>query len=193
MSNDLNKKNKHSNMNSDTYLNLFSNPYKHYCLLSKQRVSYFFRSIKYSFQRARYGWCESDTYDIFSWFQCVLPSMLREYAENLNGFPDVLQEIKGETEKETFENWKNYLKEIAYHIDNSNDDKCPEKNEYIESFINNFKMKKLDNLAYRFETIDEEISKKYSDREKEIQDYKSNEINKALDMLKAPVFFNLWD
>lgn len=45
------------------------------------------RSIKYIYQRAKYGYCDSDTWSIDYWFLSVVPGMLEELMENTSSYP----------------------------------------------------------------------------------------------------------
>ena len=44
-------------------------------------------NIKYSMQRIRRGWCDSDTFDIDMWFLNVFTDMLKYFRRNLHGYP----------------------------------------------------------------------------------------------------------
>lgn len=43
--------------------------------------------FKYSMQRIRRGWCDSDTFDMDMWFLNVFPEMLKYFRNNLHGYP----------------------------------------------------------------------------------------------------------
>lgn len=47
----------------------------------------FFRKLKYGFQRARRGYCDKDLWEIDTWFLTLLPRMLRQLAQDANGYP----------------------------------------------------------------------------------------------------------
>jgi len=44
-------------------------------------------NIKYSVQRIRQGWCDSDTFSIDMWFLNVFPEMLRYFRRKTLGYP----------------------------------------------------------------------------------------------------------
>ena len=151
------------------------------------------------------GWNNVDVWNLFDWFQKVFPEMLDELASNHVGYPMIDFEKTRKTGKreplnyedlspdnfesaEEFEaaekakckEWEDYLREIAEHIRNSDEEACLRKNTILE---------KHDGWVNKMTKEEKEL---YIQEEKKIQEYRQAEIEKALDMIK-PIFFDLWD
>ena len=50
-------------------------------------IKYWFRSFKYAYQRAKYGFCESDLWDLDAYLCELIPTMLRNFTKDLHGAP----------------------------------------------------------------------------------------------------------
>ena len=50
-------------------------------------IKYFFKALKWSRQRAKYGYCDYDLGDVYAWFAELMPRMIRELKENYTGHP----------------------------------------------------------------------------------------------------------
>lgn len=128
------------------------------------------------YQRITKGYCESDLFSLDEHLLDLLPAMIRDLRDNLHSYP----------EEYGFEDWKNYLTEMANHFEMAHTwfDEEPEiyKNEYQEDF------RKTSIMNPKFPDIRE----KYLDRKKEIQEAKDKEFEKGLEMLKKE-FRHLWD
>lgn len=155
--------------------------------------------------RIHKGWTDIDTWNWCDWFQNVVPEMLDDLAENHSGysiidFDSIRKSGKRETlpwekfstssydsdeefekvEKAQVEAYEAYLREIAQHIRNSNEELCPKKNSILEKY------------GGWASGIPKEEKKQYYKEAEEIMDFRQAEIEKALDMIK-PIFFDLWD
>ena len=94
---------------------LSSGPFKRFKLL--------ILNIQFAYQRIRYGFCESDVWEINRWFLNVVPAMLDDFRESSLDFPECLlsngNEINGQkliqdqNEMESAaEKWNAILKQI---------------------------------------------------------------------------------
>ena len=56
-------------------------------IIISNKIKNFFLSIKYAFQRMKYGSCEKDVYDIDDWFIRTLLPMLKYFKSISTGVP----------------------------------------------------------------------------------------------------------
>lgn len=87
-------------------LNVFRQGYrlKKYFL---ENFCQFFRNIKYAFQRIKYGFCERDVWDLYSYWCRLIPAQLKYLAENHYAHPYDMSD----------DQWYNWLYETAYLIE----------------------------------------------------------------------------
>ena len=97
------------------------------------------RSIKYIYQRAKYGYCDSDTWSIDYWFLAVVPGMLEELMENTSSYPcapgDGPHAIYGtgapkDVDDEGANAWKDVLSEMIFLFREANEETCTRPNRY---------------------------------------------------------------
>lgn len=86
----------------------------------------FLREIKYyvkrSWQRAKRGWADSDTWNMDMYLLEILPQMLHHLAEHAHGHPcDMTPEV-----------WGAYLHNTAYLLENAREEVRDQKNEYTD-------------------------------------------------------------
>lgn len=156
-----------------------------------------FRAVKYAHQRCTRGYADSDWYNISEWFINVLPNMIDDLAENHCGYP-------GECFGFTDEDWTKYLKEIVWHLHNASEDQDKVTNEYEEEWekINRERFSNAeiwtDENGSKHKKVPEltesqlELCKKYTNRCREIYDWRCEQVKIAL-LLIGSHFFNLWD
>ena len=119
----------------------------------------FFRGVKWSWQRARKGYCDSDLFGLSNWFLEVVPKMLDEIKANACAFPSVLMDEAWESVGiKTFEEtlsaseedrrkataygqrkWEEILSRTAFLLREANSETCSRKNAYESKYC---KMKK---------------------------------------------------
>lgn len=129
------------------------------------KIKYFFRDIKYCYQRIRYGWCDRDTWDMDGWFLSIIPPMLQYFRDNKHGFPGNM----GEDE------WDHILETMIKLFTEADEDKCSKKNEYeLKS------------------EITEEERRIFLDKALEISNYRNECKNKGFEFFKD-YFWDLWD
>lgn len=97
------------------------------------------RSIKYIYQRAKYGYCDSDTWSIDYWFLSVVPEMLERLMENASSYPctpgDGSHAIYGtgapkDADDEGVNAWKDVLSEMIFLFREANEETCTKLNKY---------------------------------------------------------------
>lgn len=117
------------------------------------------RQIKWAYQRVRYGWCESDTWDIDSWFLKVFPNMLNHYADETHSYP-------GTEEYPTYESWRDKLYEVAAAIKGYNETEWDSKNEYYNEYYEELRNWQVNDIItrgptpayYKYRARDEELA-----------------------------------
>lgn len=137
----------------------------YYCRNPMRKIKYFFRDIKYSYQRIRYGWCDRDTWDIDYWFLSVIPPMLQHLRDNKHGYPSDMEE----------DEWDHILETMILMFTEANEDRCSKKNEY-----------ELKSRA------SEEERKIFLDKALEVLEYRNKCKNKGFEFF-SKYFWNLWD
>lgn len=122
-----------------TNYNLLKLPYKNIHFL-KNNINYIIKLPKYIIQRAKYGICERDMWDLDCYLLTVISNGLIELAENSNSYPYNMEP----------EEWEKLLKELsekAYDLRDSDDfikkyygnnHSYSEKSKFYETAFNNF-------------------------------------------------------
>ena len=82
----------------------------------------FFRKIKYSIQRIKYGYCDYDTWNFDYYFSSIIPSALRKFADETTAYPDEFKIDDFEDDESACDKWKNQLREIADLIESGGND-----------------------------------------------------------------------
>lgn len=171
----------------------FSRAYKGLPFFHPKNLKSLFSMHEDRKDRSCQGWCPMDAWEFVGWFQAVIPEMLEYLANNHYGYnmidfektretgkrvvlKDIPESGSFEEEQQIIE-YEDYLKEIAQHIRNSNEERVSET---------------LDKEFGDFCFLNEENKKKYFERYDELNEKSQEEIEKAFDMLK-PIFFDLWD
>ena len=164
-----------------TFLNVFRRGYyKWRPSTFFSNIRHFFRTLKWGWQRATKGYCDSDLFDFDSFHTDLLIHALDEFAADLNGAPDQYFDHENDSTKP----WKDYLHEIRDHLYNSVEENGVQKNEYADRFFNKKIQKNKKQWAY--------IKRQYFRREREIAEWQDNEFKKGMEML-VKVHRHLWD
>lgn len=131
-----------------------------------------------AWMRCTKGYCYSDIWNFYDWFLSTVPAMLEHLEKYHCGYPADMKE----------EEWVAILKEIIQHLHNAEEDNpsSERKNPYQEAFEEQFK----NNDFFNKETTD--IDRQYYLAEKELDEWRQEEIEKAFDLMKK-YFFALWD
>lgn len=113
-----------------------------------KRVKRFFRHCKWAYQRAVYGYCDRDTWDIGPWFLGVMPGMLDQFADNLHSYPVVRNpesignpEVKAvivDNEKQA-DFWKTTLKNMAGMFREADEETCCRMNQFEDEWEGMYK------------------------------------------------------
>ena len=138
-----------------------------------RRIKLFFYRLKWAWQRATRGYCDSDLYDLYSYYAGLMINSLNEFAEKTPGGPWGLSK----------EEWKTSIKEIATLLAESEEERdfeCPEYKIWKEV---SEKHKTTPEAEEARENWVAACKKEYSRRE--------TAKNKAFDLLKKH-FWHLW-
>lgn len=151
----------------------------------------FLRNLKFVWQRAKNGYCDWDLWDLDYFYTNLFIKSLWEFQENLHGAPDELFD----KENDSIKPWQNYIKEMVEHFYNSLEENEVQKNEFDEEFHAyplHFEDVEGKNYGRLVDTTPKDIKDKWFARDLEIAQWRTNELDKALDMLKEH-YQSLWD
>ena len=85
-------------------LNVWKVPY-----YTKNPFKSFWKRIKWSIQRIKYGHCEYDVWDLDKYFALSLASALRSFAKSTNCYPA--------RDDMTYESWIKLCEDMAWHCE----------------------------------------------------------------------------
>lgn len=142
------------------------------------KIKSFIYKIKWFIQRGKRGYSDCDIFDVSDWFIQVIVPMLKQLKETKHGYPWDM------TEKE----WDNQLDKMIKCFMEMSENGCSMKNEYKDKFFEIFDLEdtnKDDTEEYK------ELSEKWSNREKEIDNYKEKMKIEAFNLF-SKYFWNLW-
>ena len=144
----------------------------------------FFRSLKWSWQRATKGYCELDTYGVSDWFLHTLSDMCEYINENRYCYPTALfdeavehyglksmdeynsapKEIRDKVDDYGDKKWGEILSRLTFLLREANEDTCTKINPYETEYIR----------------ISEEFRAKYGEwGEKHLTDEEKAEVKKT--------------
>lgn len=155
---------------------LKKSPYRWYQI--SKRIIFFFNKIRSIWHRITKGYCNEDVWDLKDFYLKILVNSLRDLAETSNSYP---------TDLENPDEWKNYLKEMALHFENSIEDFCGQD---IENSLTYSTLK-----HELFNNENEELNKaleSWRDFEQKQMAWRKSEFKKAMQMLEER-FDDLWD
>lgn len=153
--------------------------------------------FKHAIQRITKGYSYQDVYDIGGWFLNVVPQMLMDMAniENLPVPISMIEKAKkmnpnlSEKEIEELELdvklWKETLREIAYYLSEGYDPK-----DEINEYSGDVKFEWLEGRELTKE--EEELQKKFLEREQEIAEYSQKQLQKGLKMFSENINMLWW-
>lgn len=170
---------------------------RHYLTHPWKWIAYFFKRMKWAWQRSVRGYADCDCWNMDYWMIDILAPMFEDFAKNHIGYP-------GEENGFTDEQWTKYLLEIAEHLRNSHEDQESVINEYAEDFetIIDCRTRRCKRwtddkgfVHHEFPEVtpeENELIAKYIDRVTEIDLWRAAEAKKAFEMI-GEQFFSLWD
>lgn len=166
-------------------LNVFNQSYSPWRYPSNwiRNMRLFGRQFKWAYQRITRGFCDYDVWDLDSHLSELLIQTIKQLAKTSHGYP-------GTEEFPTYESWENYLVDIVHKLEYSLND-LP--NEYETAWLKTWENENLDKIVKKDKTPEEEeITKKYLDKEAYNDKLKREAQNEALRMIYH-VYNHLWD
>jgi len=184
-------------------------------------IKYFVRCLRYSKQRITRGFADIDVWELHSYLSTLIPEMLQSFRDNHFGAPSRLGEECVNEEgimvnDACHERWDEILDRMIFLWRESGENTCTRVNtfeaEYDKAY-EEFKEKyglwgeglctpeeiaECNETGYRTmhfmrEVPEyEDICDKYSEENKQIDEYRSRCKDEAIDMLKE-YFYDLWD
>lgn len=144
-------------------------------------------NLKAAWQRATRGWANRDTWNLDSYLLEILPEMIDYLREHTHGYPG---EYCGFP---TPESWSTYLKEeIIIPLQNAREDQTVQINEYKKELFPMKFIKEENSFTPVHFTEPNELHRKWCEREKEISEWRQQELEKAFSAM-AKHFYHLWD
>ena len=109
----------------------------------KEKYKRWKRNIKFFYQRIKYGYCDSDVWDIDYWFLNVMPGMLHQLKKTTHSYPcfqgNISHAVYGTGVSEDIDNtgmkkWDDILSEMIFLLNEANEDKCTKENKYQKQY-----------------------------------------------------------
>lgn len=97
-----------------------------------KNITNFFRTLKFAWQRARYGFSSYDIWDFDDWFTRTIPAALRALKDNGCGYP-MLEGFDQMTDEQCVEAWHNILDDIIESIEFSQKEFYDEYPEFLKT------------------------------------------------------------
>ena len=147
----------------------------------KGNIRLFFRQFKWAWQRATRGYCDSDVWDLDTFYLDLFYATLIRFADTTNGYP-------GTDEFPTPESWDKYLRDMAidfYRAQESNDYYAhPAEDAWWEEVQNETPQNMLSKPT--------EKSIKMCAEAADLAEKRTKDVEAGLKKMNH-VFFNLWD
>lgn len=169
-------------------------------------IRQWFCNWKFVFQRAKYGYCDMDVWNMTDYHTFLLGEMLLALAENPTGFPMAMraeippeESLTEEQEATAMKEWKDLLTRMGNHFLHVYDAERYNPNQFGEDLL-----KKLDEtreikhekgsvvVSHRADRELEWLRKMFDKKQKEIMEWREDEYEKGLKLLKA-WHDSLWD
>lgn len=166
--------------------------WRHYLTHPWKIFTNLWRNCRMALQRARYGWCRTDAWDFYDWFLHIAPDMLRQIANDGDGYP-------GREPFETPEKWRDWLCATADKLETGIEEWQDAHNEYYNAY-----MDKLINDPWLVNEVDEEgkthhilapqteLDRKYFARAQELAAEGENNVREAMTEMGL-YFYYIWD
>ena len=152
-------------------------------------IGAFFRNIKYAYQRATRGFCDYDAWDLDYFYSRLFVGTLTDFSKQLHGAPSKFYD----EESGSISRWIDYINEMRDHFYNSIEENEVEKNEFEDDYMFIARGDINDHiLGTQMNREQNELRELWLKREKEIHDWRANELKTALSMLEK-VYEDLWD
>lgn len=174
-----------------------------------------FNNFKYSWQRITKGYCDRDLWSIDDWFMKIMPDMLEQFKDTRNGSPGCLGEFYTNDDgiccnDSCHEEWDKILNEMIFLFREMNKETCSRKNIFQEEYdkiwrefeekcgvfgekLDKDKQKTMTRAYFPSDFPEyKEISDKYLEYDMELEKYREECKDKALELF-SKYYFHLWD
>ena len=165
------------------------------------RFSRFCQEIKFAWQRSEKGYDDTMIWNLCDALPELIYHMLKEYNENRQGFPTLLnfnpQNYTEEDAKKDEEYWDNIVKEIIYHFQECNEETCSRQNPYeMKGEYYCYKEQpdsKFFNVEVEYATKeDEKETEQWLETSKELEEYMREHKKQGFEMLAKYIDY-IWD
>ena len=86
--------------------------------------------MRCTYQRAKYGYCYRDLWNIDAWFLDIMPRMLEEHRDTRHGSPLT----EGTTEETCHEKWTEILDRMIFLFREASENTCTRRNPYEDEY-----------------------------------------------------------
>lgn len=157
-------------------------------------IRYFFRTIKWGWQRATKGYSDYDTFDLDIYYSRLMIASLSQFRAETRGYPGYMDDI---------EEWYAILDKIIFLLKQANEDEQLEEKNELEEWYDEyletkpFTMTEVANgkaTRISLAELDEETKEKrsqYFKREDELYEIRKQKRKEAFELL-AEYFGHLW-
>jgi len=155
-------------------------------------IKYFFRTIKWGWQRATKGYSDYDTWDLDVYYSRMMIASLSQFRAEAKGYPGYMEDI---------EEWYAILDKIIFLLKQANEDEpLEEKNELAEWYeehleTRTFSLVEVKKGVRKYVDNDDEETKakvmQYYKREEELYEIRKQKRKEAFELL-AEYFGHLW-
>lgn len=169
-------------------------------------IRQWFYNWKFVFQRAKYGYCDIDVWNMTDYHTFLLGEMLLSLAENPTGFPMAMraeipleEAMTEEQEASAMAEWKELLTRMGTHFLHAYDADKYNPNQFWDDLSK--KLKETQEIKHEKSSVivshraDRELEwlrEMYNRRQKEIMEWREDEYEKGMQLLKA-WHDSLWD
>lgn len=147
------------------------------------------RNLRYVLQRATKGYCDQDLWNLDYFYSQLFVNTLTDFSKQLHGAPSKFYD----EETGSISRWIDYIGEMRDHFYNSIKENKVEKNEFEDDYMFIAYGDTNDHIiGTQLSREQNEVRELWLKREKEIDDWRANELKTALNMLEN-VYEDLWD
>ena len=185
----LNKPNTQYKRKWNNKLNIFvemsQNPYsKKYWKFYTYPISAFFKSIKYMFERAFYGYCDYDLCNLDLYYCRLIAASIHKFAKDTNSWND--------QEYEEFKDWVEEIYNTAGKLDYALSE-ADDENEFWESYREQVLNKVImDRHGITYPPNCEELQEQYHKRNAELTQEREDAMREAFEWITAHMH-DLWN
>lgn len=151
-----------------------------------ESIKYFFRNLKYAWQRATRGFSDWDLWNLDSYYSNLIWKSLESFV-NMHKYGTPSEDI-------TIDEWNEKVHSVAELFRNSIEDESDYRNKFEEEYNRDFYqyLDEHENDIDAFMHYSPKNSEEYWEEEKKISQMRTNSLYEGLNKLKE-IWFDLWD